>query len=132
MTTLLDTLKQAREALNLIVGASADVRAFNMRIEAITNLTTVIEQLKKAEPAAWRYVDCSDEGTCCYSYNGIGQGEPLYLHPAETNELCTCTSTHTYTNGVCDTCGGVDSVVSVASNARAHAGLCPGASSEKE
>lgn len=43
--------------------------------------TITVSDEQSSEPVAWRYIDCSDEGTCCHIYNEMKQGEPLYLHP---------------------------------------------------
>lgn len=46
---------------------------------AINVLATVDKM--RAEPVAWREVSCSDDGTCCYTYNEMGIGEPLFAAP---------------------------------------------------
>lgn len=33
-------------------------------------------------PAAWRKIESACDGTNSWSYNEVGEGEPLYLHPA--------------------------------------------------
>lgn len=33
------------------------------------------------QPVAWREVSCSNDGTCCYTYNEMGIGEPLFAAP---------------------------------------------------
>ena len=56
----------------------AEVADYIEKLEA--ELATLRQQQR--EPVVWRYVDCVDEGTCCYVYNEMGHGEPLYREAA--------------------------------------------------
>ncbi len=87
--TLKQDLELALEALKLTVGASADVRAFDLRIEAISALEARLENWTD-EPVGWLHtyrtgftsaymtpLSDSDKAT------GWVLEEPLYPHPAE-------------------------------------------------
>ncbi len=75
----LKVAKEMPEGFLWYEGCGWEAGVLNQEVLEFTH--RLVAELAKQEPVAWRYIDSSAEGTCCYVYNEMKQGEPLYAAP---------------------------------------------------